>query len=713
MKSKKKIAAVAVSLATVMALGSLAGCNAIKTTDTTKNLAQTVAEVNITDSVYFDEEFGNTWKDVVSTASISKRQVIASYISNYSYLSQYGMSQTESFKIICNSLVNRAVFIQYAQLYFLKNGCANEDGTTTYYDKNEYLAAIENAEAKAKEDSKKSQTMVELEKDIAAMGYFLTEEEIDKVIFGLRTSFNTAIDNKEKDIIKEEEDNTEYETNVRTTPNGIDAEKDDFCDTDYRIYTATGKQAEICGTYEALDNSSPTTRMKAYNRYLADLRTNDLLSAGEDTSDIEKLQYYSYELKTAYETALINKINDCYLALATKSIDEAYVDRVYKSKLKEQLDSYSKSATAIESDMDKVSDTNFLLTSPSTTDVNYGFVINILLPFSSKQSDKLSKADQDYGDERGNKFVTRADLLKNILATDQRGSWFTGETNYSFDASKAENAYTGGNANRNWLFFENSIIGDTTRYDAVPNYYGMYTYNGEYDEESRVYTPNKIDIDGFVAEMEGYLKFVLGENALTDIEDRSGIYFGQKSYYKDDQEIDLPDIDYAKFVYRSGKIDWENLENGEAFNANRMFVAGSNENKAFSVINELSFAYNTDTAGLNSYLGYAVTANKTNFVSEFEYAAQEAVKAGAGSYYIVPSDYGWHIIYCTFSFADAENGRPYHFVWEERDKEGTFSYLFYESLKANAFDTYSSNRRTKITNAYSDCGKVYTDRLSN
>ena len=212
--------------------------------------------------------------------------------------------------------------------------------------------------------------------------------------------------------------------------------------------------------------------------------------------------------------------------------------------------------------------------------------------------------------------------------------------------------------------------------------------------------------------MRGYMNATLGSGALSvPVLDRN-YYSPVDGYYNADGTVN-----YETFVYTSGKIDWSAVAGaGEssAFDANRIFVKGSKETKALSVINELSFAYNTDTAGLNTYLGYAVTANKTSFVSEFEYAAQWAVKNGAGSYCVVPSDYGWHIIYCTFSFADtpADKDSPFTFDYSDIETEGSFSYLYYEALKSNALTNYSTNRRSKIINAYLDSSTVYEERYA-
>ena len=123
----------------------------------------------------------------------------------------------------------------------------------------------------------------------------------------------------------------------------------------------------------------------------------------------------------------------------------------------------------------------------------------------------------------------------------------------------------------------------------------------------------------------------------------------------------------------------------------------------------------TDTAGLNSYLGYSITTGKTDYMAEFEYAAQYVCRLGAGNYAVVPTDYGWHIIYCTFSFvSDGKGGvqDPYTFDWSQIETEGAFSYLFYEALCSDLVSEYSSMFQSAAIDTYHDSAVVYEDRYA-
>ncbi|MBD5636558.1 MAG: hypothetical protein HDP28_01880 [Clostridia bacterium] len=724
--------AVAVAVAAVMSCGLFAGCDLV-TRNEAKNLQQTVATVDITKTDNFKAEFGldeNLVAKVIMPASISKMDMIAAFVgAGYSnYMNYYGWSYKEVFDLISKSLAQNQISIQYAKAYFLKNGWTDKDDTKenpagkeyTYNDLEKFNAAV-------KDEDGKELTGVEYE--IAVLKYFLTEKEIDKASYTTRVMLNNSIDSTEKNrFLDEKEDDKEYDSDVRTTPTGLNTSNSDYYDPDYLVYTGTGIQNAVRGSYEPQEGSTTTTRLRAYNYFITGLESNGLVKKGEDTSDIESLEYFKLEYKSDLENALVQKLTNVFAEQAEETLTATYVQEKFDAELQNQSDLYRKSSSTLESAMGSVSDTNFVLTATGNLDEEsaFGFVINILLPFSAAQSDELNSVTQDFGDTKGNKFVTRAQLLSKIKATDQRGSWFRGETDYSFKVTAADKAYTGADSTkkREWLFFEDNLKESDDKniykYERLKNYYGQYTYNGTWNDDDKVrkYKPNSIDIDDFIMEMEGYLKYAFEReeiNAVASGTKATNYYASNKSYYyteeKDGHKVG--DVNYEQFVYYQGKVNFD----GD-FNANQIFKTGSQENVAMSVINELSFAYNTDTGGLNSYLGYAVTANKTNFVSEFEYAAQKVVLAGAGNYIVVPSDYGWHIIYCTFSFVDSDEvdegiRTPFKFNYNEIKEEGTFSNLFYEDLKADTDSKDSTNRHSMmISTYYKESCTIYEKRYS-
>ena len=686
MKTAKKVLAIA--LGATLACGALTGCNLV-TKDARKDYLQVIATVDISLSADFSEggDFAE-YASVVQPAEILKRDMIASYVSSgYSMQSNYGLSYSQIFEYICQSLVTRQIDVQYAMAYLLKNGDA--DGNT--YSLAQYNSYVETHKDKG---------------ELAGLEYFLSENEVNSAYYATRRLINNTLDSQEKTIIKSTEED-ENSVTPRTLPTGVNSDNPDYYDTNYQIYTGMNTAAS-CAPYETVEGSTPTTRKNAYNSFLSMLRLNYLLDNNENTSKVEQLNYFKLELKTNYESQLITKLQDALAVEAEKELDKAYMDKHFEDKYNEQKTSYSEDKTVFESALDGFSDTNPLLTAPEE---NYGYVINILLPFSKAQSDIVSGLGADFQDPKGNSFSQRGKVLEQIKATDQRGTWFTGEEDYSY-IPETSKGFTNGDDARKYLFFDESLnTTETGKYEPLKKYYGKYTYNGSVykDEETGKYTltPKKIDIDEFIGEMENYLEsaeLTVTKGAVTND------YFNRtwKDFYKSDEKT----VDYSKFVYYEGKVEFAN-----GFKANDLFDEQSEVYKAFSVINELSFAYNTDTAGLNPYLGYSVVAGKTNFVSEFEFAAQKVCEEGAGSYIVVPSDYGWHVIYCTFSFKkNGDEIKPFSFNFGEAKTEGTFSYNYYEMVKANVVENYSSRRYEEIAKTYNakgeKCVVVYEDRYA-
>ena len=701
MKKTTKVAAVA--LAAALSSTLLAGCDI--TTDVSKDYAQVIAEVNITDSANFESSSYAEYGDVIGTTEITKRDMVAYFISTgYSMMQSYGWTYYDTFNMISETLVNRQIYIQYAMLYLLDDE-SESDITVAGYE-----AAVE------------GQTGID--RRLAALAYFLDEEEEAQALYSTRQLVNNTLDSQEETYLDHDHSHDDSASTARTTPTGIDTETEDYYNEAYRIYTGSNALAD-CPGYEAPEGSTPTTRRKAYSSFLASLRANSLIESGEDLSNVESLTYFKTELASAYETAIINKLTDKFEDTIRATVNEQYAQEIYDTTYSRQETTFANDTDSFETALDGVSDTSFVLTAP---EANYGYVINILIPFSTSQSLELENAPADLGDTKGNNFLQRAALLKNVRGTDQRGTWF--DEDYAFDGAETENAYTGGNAARSYLFFEDSL-GGNEQYERVPNYLGYYTYNGtvrQNDDESYTVRPNRITIDEFIAEMEGYLTqaanevsvegdgYTVSEGVYVNgiaADDTINAVADNTTYYNrsvSDYYTESGAVDYSKFVYYAGQVNFTN-----GFDANQFFLAGSAENVAYSVMNELSFAYNTDTAGLNDYFGYVISTGATDYVPEFEYAAQYVCRQGAGSYVVVPSDYGWHVIYCTFSFVADEEGNviaPYTFNWDDRATEGTFSYLFYEALCADLVSEYASIRQSNAIEDFKDCAVVYEDRYA-
>ena len=121
----KKAAALLLGIA--LAAGST-GCNFV-VTNNEKDLAQTVAEIDISGSLKKDpnSEYQAVADDVAAidknlSTDISKRDLVAYFLSvGYQYVESYGYTYEDTFNMLMDGLVSREIMIQYAIAYYLKN----------------------------------------------------------------------------------------------------------------------------------------------------------------------------------------------------------------------------------------------------------------------------------------------------------------------------------------------------------------------------------------------------------------------------------------------------------------------------------------------------------------------------------------------------------------------------------------------------------------
>lgn len=722
---KKLITIISTFLAVVFGVSMFSGCDLLET-DNKKDMEQVVAEVNIgkdADSLNsmfktifgadyaLDEGVAGKLGDIVTTDNVYKRDLVAYFVNyGYNYVNSNGYSYTETFELLMESLVSRKIMVQYAALYYLSEGQVVVDRDSLSPD---VLKVVDAAPDGSNEYGYKVVTGTDgiIVKDgltvdgylavkdqdglsgdaqvIASLGYFLTEDEKNYAEYQLRLSINSAIDSYEKEIVTAEEEETSSSDSDRTTPTGANTldenyypQKDDGS-LDYQIYTGSNYTEDL-GEYEKVDGSTPISRKKAYNKFIESLSRNYLKDDSESPSDITKLSYYSIELKTQYEQILINKFSDTLALNMSAQRENEDLQRRYNL----MYDSQKATADAGTSSdftttMDSMSDSSFVLYSPSA---GYGFVYNILLPFNTSQSAYLTAFKNS--NTMAAYYAERNKMLEKITATDQRSSWFNGAEDYSFDADEVGVDYFGktdSSAPSSYLFFEDSF----TKGDGIDRYAGKFPYQGSVtkeDDGSYTLVPEKITVEDFLDTMEAYMQYLDSKQTLTG--SYTSGFFG-----KDESDFiatsDDFEYDYSQMIYYKGQL-------GKVSGNDSLLDKNGSSYKSISAFNELMFAYSTDTGCLNTYLGYSIAAEgfSTSYVPEFEYAAQEAVKNGAGSIYVVGTDYGWHIIYVTMQLPE---GSVYGgFNYGERTTEGTFSYYFYQTLKDEVSSSYTTDMQNRV-----------------
>lgn len=735
---KKLITTISCLLAAVFGLGMFSGCDLIET-DSRADMEQVVAEVNIggdADALesMFNTIFGeytlsssvtDSLSKIITTENIYKRDLFAYFI-NYGYsLVSGGSTYAEAFDSLMDNLVTNKIIVQYAMIYYLSEGEIVVDRDSLSPDVLENLddygyETVEGTDGiRVKKDltvsgyleAKNQEGLSGYAQTIASIGYFLTEDEKNFAEYQLRLSINNAIDSNEEAIINAESNSSSDSSSDRATPTGANETDENYYpktetgELDYQVYTGSNYDQDL-GEYETIEGSTPVTRKKAYNQFINSLIRNYLKDESESPTDITALNYYSLELKTYYEQMMINKFSDTLTLNMSNQREKNDLNKEYSLLLEAQTGSAEDgSSSDFTTTMDSMSDSSFVLYSPSS---GYGFVYNILLPFSSMQSAYLtsvqnSGTDADY-------YAARNAMLKNVRGTDQRSSWFNGSEDYSYDASETGTAgvdyFKSDNfTNSSYLFFEDSY----TKNDGIDRYAGKYPYNGSVsdDDGDGVYTliPNKVSVEQLLDEFNDYLNFIDGDLTLagdgafgTDGYD-TDFYTRSASDFISSSLSDGFAYDYEKMIYYKGSIAVGGVENGlKNTTAADLLKEGSESYNAISVFNELMFAYSTDTGCLNTYLGYSIAAEgySTSYVTEFEYAAQQAVANGTGTVYVVATEYGWHIMYVSMTLPAGNVYGAEGFDYDQRNEEGTFSYYFYQAMKDTVTTNYVDEINTRV-----------------
>ena len=667
------------------------GCNFL-ITDNEADLKQIVATVDISGNLENATVKKGVEKLIASkglSTEIPKRDLVAYFLNvGMTYVQSYGYTYEATFNMLMDSLVNNKIMTQFAVSYYLEKGLTAEDCL-------DYVAKEQNKEGL----SAAQKSLLQAHPEVLTMQYFLTEngtdfEAYNEAVYGLKKSLNDSLDTAEKNYIKSEDDSHTHEES-RTTPTNVNTATNEYVPEVYDIYT--GRNAlDSCGVYEKVDGSTATTRKKAYNTLLSNLQAYGLITESEDTAVFTELNYYYIELSSTLSSALVDKYLEELKEEAITALTDneyKYVKDKYTEIMTAQGYSYTKDSTAFETALDGLSDDSFVLYGQE----GFGFIYNILLPFSASQEQQYAAA-KNKGLTQDQTFNARKEILKNVQAKDLRSDWFCEDehTNYSYVATgdyfKKEEGVD------KYLFFENNMT-KPNEYESLKQYLGKYPYNGtatKNDDGEWELKPNKLDVDGFISEMENYINYAVSGNVASGA--KAAKY--NETKYTDKDGV----VDYSKFIYYTGKVTLENTDR-----ANYFYAQDNDAYTALSAVNELMFAYSTDPGCLNSYMGYAVSPYKTDFVPEFEYAAQYAVAQGVGTYVVAPSDYGWHIIYVTFVY-EADGDVYGGFKAEDVEKEGTFSNLFYESLKSTSATNYTQDVQKAVLNKYKTSATRHVDR---
>lgn len=362
-------------LALIMSLSIFGGCNLI-TIDNEKDMNQVIATVRIDDSIDTD------------ICDIYKRELVMSYI-NYGqyYVSNYGMSEKETFEFLLNDLIEMKIMLQSAMKDF---------------DAGKYGATV-NTEVKKWEITR-----------------YLTDKEITDCEYSTRKDINELIDSYEyvEDVPKYDSLTDE----IRTPPTNAKVYEKELDFEEQKTYNS-----------KPFDIDSTKERREAFNSVINLFEANGFLGDEYETKGtLESTKYYT-EIKNSYlENKLITKYQDLIAAEARNEYDFEDLEEKFDETLKEQKDyTVSEYVSALEG----ASTSSPILYSNYGT---YGYVYNLLLGASEEQAEKIGEIDKKLPSAEKEKL--RKEILKTVTVKDLRSTWIL--SGYDFDGTKFTHDYT-------------------------------------------------------------------------------------------------------------------------------------------------------------------------------------------------------------------------------------------------------------------------------
>lgn len=334
---------------------------------------------------------------------------------------------------------------------------------------------------------------------------------------------------------------------------------------------------------KGFDVTSTEYKRAAFNKVINLLKDNGLL--GNDyKGTIETTDYFNRLRKSNFESKIIEKYENAIKKTVLDSVTYAALTDAYTDKFnKQKAWSNSEFVSALSS----ASATSPILYSAFGT---YGYVYNLLLGVNDYQSAKI----QELQHEREHEHLTEAEyaaerktILAGTVAKDLRLSWILSGYDFDFDSKKFTGDYTFAKDAANSLAFQGNV---TKLRDA--------------DDDrnlSAVYRVDSVKTFG-LAEFKDFINdYVYNNESLTPAATDDNIY---AAYTRADKPAEYD----AK-------------------------------------INELLFAFSTDSGSLNTYKGYVIKPDNSEYVKTFGDAGKALLEEGGSSYKVVASDYGYHFMF--------------------------------------------------------------------
>lgn len=346
---------------------------------------------------------------------------------------------------------------------------------------------------------------------------------------------------------------------------------------------------------EGFDTGSTAKRRKAFNRFVTYLTVNNLLGSEYKGSNIMTTAYFNDTLESQMEYVVLEKYRELIQDAERSKYTYSELDKVYQNKIADQGEWTNEEFVEALS--------SATVGSPVLYGANgtYGYVYNLLLGVDEIQTERIGDIKANLSDAE--KELERRNILSTTRVQDLRSTWIT--AGYDISGMFTDGVSTDVKFTGDYTF---------TKDYSLPFKGTVTKIKEETEDQSAEYraVAPYMGLDEFFNYMDAYL-MANTDNIVVTTYDLSSKFSGGASIYG------------AKSF--SSIADYENK------------------------INELLFAFSTDSGSLNTYKGYVIkpavdAANSEEYVKTFATAGRELLNAGHEfSYVVVASDYGYHVMF--------------------------------------------------------------------
>lgn len=654
-------------VAVTLLAGVFQSCGLVSV-DVDRDMSQVIASVNVENTASED---------------IYKREMSAGFITyGYYYMQYYGYDTNQTYNLILNNLVNNKVIVQYARREL-------EEAHKTFEHSDEVKGYLSYPADKVRNAYAKNRIAY-----IDSIIKFVSDVQLAEAVYNSKNTLSNYVDSFETTDDEEEDEELEDESvTARATPS-VDEVEGDLLDEEYvsRHDEFTDKTVEDDLTeaqkaeYEAwqiakytrfdiLPSPQTTSRKKAVNEFIDTFVSNGLIysdeksklekAGGEASYDLTNYTYYLDLLMSNLESSIVDNYEEMLTDAAEAEINDDALWSEFKSAYETQKDTYTKDISAYASALESATDDSYILYNPEVKAGKFGYVANILIGFP----DSVTAALNAYDSKANASFTKkqyRATLKNTIIAKDLRATWLQNGYYELKDGKEAngEDAYEFGD--------------DYAKH--LKSFYGTFNDVTDYTKTTKTDTY-------FYDEAHAGDHWAWGEKEEEDI--KAAFKDIEPTEYTFEKFLELFDAEIGKDSENEGHKTQQVSNTDKVYDYKGQIKFNDNVKE---IIDDLTFAFSTDTGVLSQHYGYLYSPISNSWVEEFAEGAKlvvnggEDIEGGPGSYVIALTDYGYHIIICTKvvepgDVYKVENDEGKAQFIKELEEKGTVAYRFKKAKK--------------------------------